>query len=89
MGNRIMDRLDLPGEALPGQPVVELVGTDRVLIEHHGGVTEYGCCRIRVKVAYGAVCVSGHRLELKRMTRDQLIISGRIEGVALERMSNR
>ncbi len=89
MAYRIMDRLDLPGEPMPGQPVVEIAGTDRVLIEHHGGVTEYGCCRIRVKVAYGAVCVSGDRLELKRMTQDQLIISGRIDCVSLERVRNR
>ncbi len=86
MKNRIMERLDLPGEPIPGQPVVEIAGTDRVLIEHHGGVTEYGCNRIRVKVAYGNVCVSGERLELKRMTREQLIIGGRIDCVALERV---
>ncbi len=86
MTNRIMERLDLPGEPMPGQPVVELVGTDRVLIEHHGGVTEYGCDRIRVKVAYGAVCVCGNGLELKRMTREQLVIGGKIDRVVLERV---
>ena len=45
MGNwmeRMVERADLPGEALPGQPLVELLGERRVLIEHHGGVTEYG-----------------------------------------------
>ena len=31
---------------LPGQPVVELVGDRRVLIENHIGVTEYGTERI-------------------------------------------
>ncbi len=86
MANRILDRLDLPDEPTPGKPVVEIAGTERVLIEHHYGVTEYGRCRIRVKVSYGAVCVSGDRLELKRMTRDQLIISGKIDCVALERV---
>ncbi len=89
MSNRIMDQLDLPGEPMPGQPVVEMVGTERVLIEHHGGVTEYGSNRIRVKVSYGAVCVSGEGLELKRMTRHQLVIGGKIDCVALERVRHR
>lgn len=82
----IMDRLDLPEESMPGVPVVEIAGTQRVLIEHHGGVTEYGCCRICVKVKYGRVCIIGECLQLKRMTRDQLIISGRIQCVNLERV---
>ena len=81
----IMDRLDLPGEPVPGVPVVEIAGTERVLIEHHQGVTEYGCSRIRVKVRYGAVCVSGSSLSLKRMTDRQLIICGKIGNVQLER----
>ncbi len=86
MKSGIFDRLDLPGEPMPGQPVVEIAGTGRVLIEHHGGVTEYGCSRIRVKVGYGAVCVCGTDLELKRMTKDQLVIGGIIDCVSLERV---
>lgn len=74
---------------MPGQPVVEIAGTDRVLIEHHSGVTEYGCNRIRVKVRYGAVCVCGSGLALKRMTDRQLIISGCIASVNLERVGSK
>ncbi len=85
MKYRLMDRLDLPDEPMPGQPLVEIAGTDRVLIEHHGGVTEYGCQRIRVRVRYGTVCVSGNDLQMKRMTADQLVICGKILCVSLER----
>ena len=81
----IMDRLDLPEESMPGVPVVEIAGTNRVLIEHHGGVTEYGCHQIRVKVKYGTVCICGDGLKLTRMSRQQLIVSGRICAVTLER----
>lgn len=85
MANRLLDRLDLPEEPGPGRPVVEIAGTDRVLIERHGGVTEYGSSQIRVKVRYGSVCVTGSGLQLKRMTREQLIICGCIDCVRLER----
>lgn len=83
-----MDRLDLPDEALPAHALVEIIDDSRVLIEHHRGVTQYGREQICVKVKKGFVCVTGTCLELKRMTKTQLIITGRIGCVRLERMGN-
>lgn len=74
---------DLPGESIPGTPLVELAGNRRVLIEHHHGVTEYGCGEIRVKVSYGQVCICGSGLELARMTKEQLVITGSIDAITL------
>lgn len=74
---------DLPGEDPPGQPIIEVAGDKRVLIEHHKGVVAYGCEKICVKVKFGIVSILGHGLELTRMTRQQLVISGRIESVLL------
>lgn len=87
--DRLQDNLDLPGEALPGVPVMELAGDRRVLIENHGGVTEYGTARIRVRVSYGEACICGTGLELTRMTRQQIVVSGRIDSVTLHRGRNR
>ena len=72
-------------EPLPGQPIVEIAGDRRVLIENHFGVKEYSREKIGVKVKYGLVCVCGCDLELIRMTKEQLIISGRIDAVTLIR----
>lgn len=82
---RLADTADLQGEAFPGQPLVELYGDRRVLIEHHGGVTEYGREKIQIKMKYGYLCVCGGCLELARMTAEQLVITGRIDSVALIR----
>lgn len=82
---RLADSADLSGEPMPGLPVVELAGDRRVLIERHGGVTEYSSERICVKVRYGAVCISGCGLELTCMTREQLVVTGRIDCVQLQR----
>lgn len=82
---RLADRADLPGEALPGQPLIEILGEHRVLIEHHSGVTEYGREKIQVKMRYGCLCIYGCGLELARMNSDQLIISGRIDSVSIIR----
>ena len=89
MAKHFMERIsaaaDLAQEPIPGMPLVEIAGDRRVLIEHHRGVTEYGRCRICVRVKYGAVVILGSCLELSRMTGQQLIITGKIDGVQLER----
>lgn len=82
---RLADGADLTTEPLPGQPIVEIAGDRRVLIENHFGVKEYSRERITVKVKYGFVSVCGCGLELMRMTREQLVICGRIDGVTLQR----
>ena len=79
---RLADGADLSAEPLP---IVEIAGDRRVLIENHFGVKEYSREKIGVKVKYGLVCVCGCNLELIRMTKEQLIISGRIDAVTLIR----
>ncbi len=83
----ILDRIalaaDLPGEALPAQPVVEILGDHRVLVENHSGVTKYGETDICIRVHYGYVRVSGCHLHLAKMTRQQIIICGTIDSVNL------
>lgn len=71
----------LETEALPGLPLVELVGNRRVLIENHCGVLQYSDNGIWVKVKNGQLVISGTKLELARMTKEQLIIIGQIESV--------
>lgn len=83
--SRLTEDLELPGEILPGQSLVELAGDRRVLIENHQGITEYSRCRIGATVSFGRVLVCGEDLELARMTQRQLVITGRVEGVTLVR----
>ncbi len=83
--DRLTEDADLTAQPLPGQPIVEIAGDRRVLIENHFGVKEYGTQRITVKVKYGCVCICGEHLELMRMTREQLVICGRIDCVTVQR----
>lgn len=86
---RLAEGMDMSGESLPGQPLVEICGERRVLIENHRGVSRYSEEKICVRVAYGEVAVAGRGLELARMTREQLVIIGCIEGVTLIRRGKR
>lgn len=82
---RLADTADLSDEVIPGVPLVEIAGDSRVLIEHHCGLSEYSCESICANVKFGAVQVKGSNLELTRITKEQLIISGCIESVMLLR----
>ena len=82
---RLTEGMDLTGETLPGMTIVELAGDRRVLIEGHRGVTEYCRERVTVKGHDGWLCVTGCGLELRQMSRQQLVICGRIEGIQIRR----
>ena len=85
----LWQRLDLPEEGLPGETLVEIMGDSRVLIEGHRGVREYSREKIGVNVRFGTVTVCGHGLTLRCMTREQLIITGKIQGIALARRDSK
>jgi len=82
---RIAEGFDLPMEGIPGQTVVELAGDQRVLVENHMGVSQYSQDSICVNVKYGVLVVYGSDLQLMRMSAEQLIIAGHIDGIQLFR----
>lgn len=83
--DRLADQLTTANGTVPGQPIAEIAGDRRVLIENHLGVTAYGTERIAVKVRFGFLCVTGCQLELMHMSKEQLVICGRIDAVTLQR----
>lgn len=82
---RILNTAGIPDETLPRQPLLELCGDGRVLIENHYGVAKYGTEEIHVRVSFGTVCIYGSKLRLCRMLGNQLIITGQIDTVKLSR----
>ena len=82
---KLTDSIDLPGELPPGVPVIEIASDCRVLIECHTGMTEYSRDRVCVRLSYGIVCICGADLQLTHMSRERLVISGRIDTVQILR----
>ena len=81
MGN-IGQWLHSPGEA-KAKTLVELVGQQRLVVEHHRGIACYGEEEIVVKASFGLVCISGKGMRLCCMSREQLCIRGKIDQVKL------
>ena len=83
--DHMIEQAGIDPETLPSQPIVEIAGEHRVLIENHQGVAAYGREKILVKVKFGTVCVCGCNLEMMHMTKEQLVVYGRIDSVGLQR----
>ena len=81
----LTDQIDLAEEALPGQTIEEIAGENRVLIENHMGVKGYSCQCIIIRVRFGDIHVSGDCLQLTRMSKERLVIKGKIHQVTLQR----
>lgn len=87
MMERIAEIATWTGEPILQQPLLELCGEHRILIEHHKGIEEYSPERIDAKVRFGTIGITGTRLEICKMTADQLVIIGDIDCITLSRGS--
>lgn len=67
------------------KPLIEILGTRRVLIEHHCGICAYSDHRISVRVNYGVIDIVGDRLKAVSMTKDVLVINGCVFQLTLKR----
>lgn len=83
--DNMMTQTSMNAEVFPGQPIVEIAGDSRVLIECHRGVLAYSREQIQVGVRYGSLCICGCGLEMVHMSREKLIIYGKIDSVNLQR----
>ena len=74
----LAERLELPGELLPGQGRLTLSGGRRALIEGQRGILEYTSDRIVVSFGREKLSMSGNGLRLRAMGAGELLITGRI-----------
>ena len=65
----------------PILPLVEIYGNQRILIEHHKGVCEYGEELIRVRIRQGCICINGKFLQISCITKERIVVQGQIGNV--------
>lgn len=82
---RLMEQVGMVEEPIFSLPLIELWGNERVLIERHGGVIEYGTEMITVRLKCGSVSINGTGLKLCRMCAQQLVITGDIHSITLNK----
>lgn len=72
--------LELPVELLGNVPRVTIIGSESVLVENYKSIVEYEKDRLRLT---NNLCVFGENLQVIEMTRDELIVVGKIKSVEM------
>lgn len=81
---RASEVLDLPAQAMAILPIMELVGDKELRIENHRGILAYAPEELHISGGAFLIKVQGSQLDLRIMTGVELLITGKISGIALE-----
>jgi sporulation protein YqfC len=82
---RLADALELQHDVALNLPVLHLTGSERLLMENHRGLLEYGRGKIRIASTAGVVEIEGQDLAIKSVGRDEVLVTGGIERVVINR----
>lgn len=77
-------RLSADAAGLRPRTLIEIYGKERLLVEQHRGILAYGDECIRIGTSFGSLTVEGAQLRLCCMSRQQVVIRGRIDAVRTE-----
>lgn len=81
----IADALELQHDVALNLPVLHITGGERLLMENHKGLLEYGRNKIRIASTAGTVEIEGDNLTIKAIGRDDVLITGGIKSVNINK----
>lgn len=82
--NRFEALLEIPKEISSNEPKITILGFNEMLIENYKGILEYQEFFIRINTYIGIININGFNLNLKDMTTDDIMITGKIESIDFE-----
>lgn len=85
--NRFAQILDMPRELDKKQTKVTIVSFDEILIENYKGIMEYEEFFVKLNTEIGIININGFNLNLEQMTDEDILVTGKINSIDLERVS--
>ncbi len=82
--SKINRLLEIPQEVSSNIPKVTIVAFEQMLIENYKAILEYQEFYIRLSTSIGILNINGFKLNLKEMTNDDLLITGKIDSIDFE-----
>ncbi len=79
--------LEIPVELSTNNPKITAVGFERVLVENYKGILEYQDYFVRLNTYIGIININGFNLNLEEMTSDDLLITGQIDSIDFESLT--
>ena len=83
--NRFEQILEIPKEVSSTIPKLTVMGFEELLIENYKAILEYQDFYIRLSTHIGIININGFELNLNEMTNDDILITGKIEGIDFEK----
>jgi sporulation protein YqfC len=80
--------LEIPQEVSSNIPKLTIIGFEKMLIENYKAILEYQEFYIRISTYIGILNINGFQLNLNEMTTDDLLITGKIEGIDFEAITD-
>lgn len=81
LARRLADMFELPRDIVLDLPKITLIGNIQAFVENHKGIIEYVPTRVRINTTRGELMVTGERLQIGNIGRDEIVVEGRIGGV--------
>ena len=88
MSNRFNSLLEIPQEVSTTIPKITIIGFEKMLIENYKGILEYQDFYIRISTYVGILNINGYGLNLQEMTSDDLVVTGKIESIDFEAITD-
>ena len=85
---KIDEILEIPVELATNSPKFTISGFEKILIENYKGILEYQEYFVRLDTYIGIININGFNLKLEEMTTDDLLVTGKIDSIDFESVSD-
>ncbi len=82
--NKINKILELPNEIISNEPKITIIAFNEMLIENYKSILEYEDFYIKINTYIGAININGFNLKLKEMTKEDIMVLGKIDSIDFE-----
>ena len=80
--------LELPKEVYSNVPKLTITGFNEIILENYKGILEYEEFFTSISTYIGIVNINGYNLNLEKMTNDDIKVTGKIEGIDFEKITD-
>ena len=86
--HRKIDKLlEIPKEVYSNEVKITIIGFDEVIIENYQAILEYEEYFVRIKTITGVVNFNGYDFNLENLSNDDIKVTGKIEGIEFEKLT--
>lgn len=85
---KINKLLEFPEEISSNEPKITIMGFEKIMVENYKGILEYENFFIRLNTYIGVININGFNLSLNEMTDENLLVTGKIESIDLESITD-